>query len=463
MPTDVSGTINIIAEVVGNSSSPVTGTGNSSLGKPKKEESLLKTLQGVLKSSQKMVAILGIGGLLASSKIISGTMGSIMRIFGTFMDMIIGPIAPLLVRGLVILATVVMWIRKLITGESAWSDAWAGLKQWWIDTWNEKGGLWGIFTEGLQNVTGAVLIAALFASIVATPMAGMWVMRQFIGTGTFILKKALKGALGLGKFLVKAPFKLLKWVSFGVKQGFKFAAWTSRGLLNIAPKFVPLAKTAAQKLITLAAYTGRALFNLLPAVAQRPLLYAASLLNKMFTKAAIFTKSIIRNMVGFAKWGASAAKVVAGWSWTAIMFGGSAVKIGAVKLIGMLGLTGLFSAAGSALLGIGAALAIPALLGILIVGVGVGTWFLADLLFKRAFGYSRKEAWSLMDRVDLDQSLAPEVYVPLSKDRMEGMSLWERFVEIMGQNQFSQNIGEYTAGEYLKNNGMPPDPAADGP
>ena len=68
-----------------------------------------------------------------------------------------------------------------------------------------------------------------------------------------------------------------------------------------------------------------------------------------------------------------------------------------------------------------------------------------------------------MDRVDLDQSLAPEVYVPLSKDRMEGMSLWERFVEIMGQNQFSQNIGEYTAGEYLKNNGMPPDPAADGP
>ena len=42
MPTDVSGTINIIAEVVGNSSSPVTGTGNSSLGKPKKEESLHK-------------------------------------------------------------------------------------------------------------------------------------------------------------------------------------------------------------------------------------------------------------------------------------------------------------------------------------------------------------------------------------------------------------------------------------
>ena len=47
------------------------------------------------------------------------------------MDVIIGPIAPLLVRGLVILATVVMWVRKLLTGGAAWSDAWAGLKNWW--------------------------------------------------------------------------------------------------------------------------------------------------------------------------------------------------------------------------------------------------------------------------------------------------------------------------------------------
>ena len=64
MPTDVSGTINIIAEVVGNSSSPITGTGSSSMGKPSKDqEDNQNWIKDIWKSSRKMMAILGIGGL----------------------------------------------------------------------------------------------------------------------------------------------------------------------------------------------------------------------------------------------------------------------------------------------------------------------------------------------------------------------------------------------------------------
>ena len=419
MPTDVSGTINIIAEVVGNSSSPITGTGSSSMGKPSKDqEDNQNWIKDIWKSSRKMMAILGIGGLLASSKIISGTMQSIMRIFGTFMDVIIGPIAPLLVRGLVILSTVVMWVRKLITGEAAWSDAWAGLKQWWIDTWNEKGGLWGIFKEGLKNVTGVALISALFASIVATPMAGAWVMKQFFGAGMFLAKSLVKGALGLGRFLVKAPFKLLSWVATGVRQGFRFASWAGKGLFNIIPQFT--------------AYTGRALWNMLPTVAQRPLLAASALLGKMFSKAAIFTKSILRNMLGFAKWGASAVKVVAGWAWSTIMFGAGGIKTAArwttLKILGYLGLTQLFATAGGYLLGIGAAL-VPALLGILIVGGAVGAVVLAKMLLEAVYGKSTADIGATMNYATANPEWAVEHGVYPGRDvAMEGLSGWRQFL-----------------------------------
>ena len=434
MPTDVSGTINIIAEVVGNSSSPVTGTGNSSLGKPKKEKGILALLKDVSKSASKMAAILGIGGLLASSKIISGTMGSIMRIFGTFMDVIIGPIAPLLVRGLVILATVVMWIRKLITGESAWSDAWAGLKQWWIDTWNEKGGLWGIFTEGLKNITGVALIAALFASIVATPMAGVWVMKQFFGVGKFLTKSLLKGALGLAKFLIKAPFKLVKFAATVVSQGFTFAKYAAKGLFNIIPQF--------------AAYAGRALWNMLPAVVQRPLLAASALLGKMFTKAAIFTKSILHGLVGFAKWGVSAAKVVAGWAWSTIMFGAGGIKTAAkwttLKILGYLGLTQLFTTAGAYLLGVGAAM-LPALLGILIVGGAITAVILAKMLIEAAYGKSIKDIGDTMDYASQNPDWAAEnnVYVPPDKTN-SGIMGWLSMLAEAVSSQATGGIPGYT-------------------
>lgn len=399
MPTDVSGTINIIAEVVGNNSSAVTGTGNSTLGKPKKEKGILALLKDVSKSASKMAAILGIGGLLASSKIISGTMSSIMRIFGTFMDIIIGPIAPLLVRGLVILATVVMWIRKLLTGESAWSDAWAGLKQWWIDTWNEKGGLWGIFTEGLKNITGVALIAALFASIVATPMAGVWVMKQFFGVGKFLTKSILKGALGLLKFTATAPFKAAKFV-------------------------------------------GKGLFNLLPSIIKRPLLAAKALLGKMFTKTGVFLKSTMQKALGLLKWGASAATAAGKWAWSALMFGGTGAKKALIwsgaKILGMMGLTGLFSAAGGALLGVGAALLIPALLGIIIVGATVTTYFLADYLMKKAFGVGLFEA-SDAAAAAREESLGPNPenvtsYVAATTlgPGKGKRSFWEWFIEAVG-------------------------------
>jgi hypothetical protein len=246
-------------------------------------------------------------------------------------------------------------------------------------------------------------------------MAGAWVMKQFFGAGTFILKKAIKGALGLGKFLVKAPFKIIKWLATGVSQGFKFAKYAGTGLFNIIPKFVR--------------YAGTGLWNVLPKVVQRPLLAASALLGKMFTKAAIFTKSILRNMMGFAKWGASAAKVVAGWTWTAIMFGAGGVKTAAkwttLKLLGYMGLTNLFSAAGAYLLGIGAAM-IPALLGILIVGAGIGAVALAKMLIEAAYGKSIGDTFDLMDYAANNPEWAKEqgIFVPLGSGEQEEKPWW---------------------------------------
>jgi hypothetical protein len=387
MPTDVSGTINIIAEVVGNSSSPIAGTGSSTTGKPKKDqEDNQNWIKDIWKSSKKMVALLGIGGLLASSKIVSSTMGSIMRIFGTFMDIIIGPIAPLLVRGLVILATVVMWIRKLLTGEAAWSDAWAGLKQWWIDTWEEKGGLWGIIQEGLKNTAGVALIAALFASIVATPMAGAWVMKQFFGVGKFLTKKLLKGALGLAKFIIKAPFKLMKFVATGVRQAFRLTRYVATGLWNVIPKFT---RYVGQSL--------RSMMGMLPMFVKRPFLAAATLIGKMFAKGAVFTKALLRGALGLVSWGVNAFIAAGRFSWNALMLGSGFVKLGVIRLFSMLGLTAMFSAAGAALGGF-AALALPfALLGLLIIGVGVTAYWLSEQLWKRAFNETFGQT---LDKVD---------------------------------------------------------------
>tara|TARA_R100000008_G_scaffold73838_1_gene52401 strand:+ start:710 stop:1981 length:1272 start_codon:yes stop_codon:yes gene_type:complete len=366
MPTDVSGTINIIAEVVGNSSSPIAGTGSSTTGKPSKEQQENQNwIKDIWKSSRKMLALLGIGGLLASSKIISSTMGSIMRIFGTFMDIIIAPIAPLLVRGLVILATVVMWVRKLLTGEGAWSDAWAGLKNWFIDTWNEKGGLWGVLKEGLANITGVALIAALFASIVATPLAGWWVMKQFFGAGKFLTKLLLKGALGLIKFAVTTPFKILKW-------------------------------------------TGSKLWNNLPMFAKRPFLKASALMGKMFAKGAIFTKALLRSAFGLVSWGISAAARAGKWSWNALMLGGSFVKIGAVRLMGMLGLTAMFSAAGAALGGFATAALPFALLGLIVIGAGISAAILFDMIWRRVFDRSFGDTLRLVDYAHQNPDFAEE-------------------------------------------------------
>jgi hypothetical protein len=413
MPTDVSGTINIIAEVVGNSSSPVAGTGSSTTGKPKKDQQDNQNwIKDIWKSSQKMVALLGIGGLLASSKIVSSTMGSIMRIFGTFMDIIIGPIAPLLIRGLVILATVVMWIRKLLTGEAAWSDAWAGLKQWWQTTWEEKGGLWGIIKEGLANTAGVVLIAALFGSVVATPIAGAWVMNQFFGKGWFLLKSLVKGAIGLGKFLFQAPFKFIKFVSTVVSTGFQFAKYIAQGG-SIAPSiWLPQLKayvgSGVRRILTVAKYKGLALFNKLPPAVQRPLLAASALLGKMFAKAAIFTKAMLRRGLGLLSWAWKGAMAAGRFTWSALIFGGQAIKWTTLQLLQMLGLKGLFSAVGTALLGVGAALLVPALIGLLIIGAGIGVAVLADMLFKKAFGTGWAGGFAIMNRAMGDPAFAAE-------------------------------------------------------
>jgi hypothetical protein len=388
MPTDVSGTINIIAEVVGNSTSPVAGTGSVTQGQDKKDQKENKGwIKDLWKSSKKMMAILGIGGLLASSKIISGTMGAIMRIFGTFMDILIMPIVPLLVRGLVILATVVMWVRKLLTGGAAWSDAWAGLKNWWTTTWDEKGGLWGIIKEALLTVTGAALIGALFLSIVAGPMAGAWLMKQFIGSGTFITKHAMRKALGLLKFSVTAPFRIAKWA-------------------------------------------GTNLWRAMPMLAKRPFITAASLVKKLFAKGAIFAKDVLRRAIGLISWGLQAGKAALRMGLSAVLWGGQVAKVGIGWLMTKLGLGGLFGGVGAAL----GALWLPALIGLLIIGAAVSAWFVWKYIVEKVFGRSLESGLAVMNRAWDDPAFAEEagVYRPPILDNASGFNAFQYYVQGAG-------------------------------
>ena len=140
MPTDVSGTISIIAEVIGNTNSPVAGTGSVVPSEDKKKnDANSKGILDMAVSVRKMIKLAGIGGILSQSKILSTSLGTIVRLFGTLVDIFIMPIAPLLVRGLVIFGKVVRWFSTLFDHGPIehMKILWGGLVDWVKYSWKK--------------------------------------------------------------------------------------------------------------------------------------------------------------------------------------------------------------------------------------------------------------------------------------------------------------------------------------
>jgi hypothetical protein len=245
----VEGTIKIIAEVVGNAKSPAAGTGSLDQGDDKDNEKQKRHILGIEMSMKNLTKIMGVAGILSQSKIMSSSLTTIMRLFGAFIDIILAPLAPFLVRGLVILGKVIKFIQAFLQNPwQALKDAWTGLVRWFHTTWDEQGGFWGVLKEAAASVTGLILITTMFGAMTGL-ISPKWFLGKIFATGKLITKSALKAALGLAKFVAwSAPkFILTKsWLAlkmFG--QGVLFSAGKLKALFGLARTFVGPAINAA--------------------------------------------------------------------------------------------------------------------------------------------------------------------------------------------------------------------------
>ena len=107
MPTDVSGTIHIIAEVMGAGSQQPGAAGQivpaANADDDNKKWAWLKTIGSNMKTIAKIV---GVAGILTQSKILTQTFSAMARIIGALVDVILAPLMPLFIRGLNVLSKV---------------------------------------------------------------------------------------------------------------------------------------------------------------------------------------------------------------------------------------------------------------------------------------------------------------------------------------------------------------------
>lgn len=295
MPSDVSGTIHIIAEVMGAGSQQPGAAGqavpaaNATDGN--KKWGWLNTVGQNLKTISKIV---GIAGILTQSKILSQTFSAMSRIFGALVDTILAPLMPLFIRGLNVLAKVVGFVQAFMNSPTqALKDAWVGLVDWFKITWEEKGGFWGVIKEGTLNITGAILVTTLFGTVTGL-FSPLWVAGKILGLGVLIPKQTLRAALGLARFgieLVTSP------------------------------------KTAARSLFKWATLTPGAFFK------------------RLFTKAHLFTSNYVRKALGLGV--QLAATPIGRGAWWTLMFVSKPFVWTARTIAAMFGITFTFAGLGS--------------------------------------------------------------------------------------------------------------------
>lgn len=194
MPADVNGTINIIAEVVGKGQAP-SNAANILEGRTAQEtEKNRRGFLGLALDANKVKLV--IFGLLANSKILGSTLQGVTRIIGLLVDTLLMPFIPLLMAGMGFFASIVSFVLKVSEGD--WSGIWTDLKDWWISTWEDDGGIVGIIKAVVVGATGTALLTALMATFFMGPRGGVWVLRNTFGLaaeGGYMLSKAFIGKL----------------------------------------------------------------------------------------------------------------------------------------------------------------------------------------------------------------------------------------------------------------------------
>lgn len=275
MPADVSGTINIIAEVVGRGQESPAAAGDILKGKNKRDErkNTLNIL-GMQFEIGKLLKIMGVAGILSQSKLMSGSIKAIFDLLGALMDTIIAPLMPLLMKGLTIFAGIVNAAANMSIPDS-WSDLWQGLLDWFTNLWETEGGLWGIIKATLEGAAGVSLLTALLATMTFGPKTGWWVLSNTFGKGVGFTTAFLSSIFGIGS-----------------KQ-------------SLPTRLMNAGKTAGT-------FVAQAFAS------------STALAKRMFSKAALFTKSKISAAMGLAGKVPYVSKL-GSKAWKAVLFTGQAV------------------------------------------------------------------------------------------------------------------------------------------
>ena len=242
MATDVSGTIHIIAEVMGDANSPVTGTGSRTSAKEKRDRKA--TTIGVLGMEIELKTIikyLAIGGIIANSKIIGTSVSFIFRMIGVISDLMFGPLVRIMLPALKDLFQVFTVMSQLLDGETTWSDVWQGLKVQWALEWS-KGGVSGLIKKAFADLVPMLFLGTFFASWVLGPGAGVFIFKHiFALTGAQFAVNYLGYALGLKKVKLSSVRKGNKAARAGrwLRQGFLNAG---RMVLSFLPRTAIMSK-----------------------------------------------------------------------------------------------------------------------------------------------------------------------------------------------------------------------------
>jgi hypothetical protein len=263
MATDVSGTIHIIAEVMGDAKSPTVEPGQgSAVGPDKRISKTAKSLSIMGVQLRKIIKLMTVGGLLKLSQNISNSLNGIFKMVGALVDLFFIPFAPVFVRALDSLYPILGYLALLSVGEKNIGDIWGDLGKWWSNQVEEEGGVWGAIRKLILDVSSVAVLGALL--VFADPTGVGWKATKFLTrilfkgaafTATFILDafglrpktplrrrnlKAVKARRAISRFAVNVTtllksgdFKGLLWR--GALTG---RAWISKAFgfaINLVP------------------------------------------------------------------------------------------------------------------------------------------------------------------------------------------------------------------------------------
>jgi hypothetical protein len=352
MPTDVNGTINIIAEVVGKGQAP-SNDANVLAGRTSKETENNRRGFLELAGDAKKIKLVMLG-LLANSKIFGTTLQNTARMIGMLVDVLLMPFIPIFMEGMGFFASIVSFVVKVSKGD--WSGIWTDLKDWWTTNWDEGGGLVGIIKAVLAGASGVAALTALVAAFVVGPRAGLWVLQN-----TFL--KAITGGYMLGRSFLK---NLLGWS--------KKAATGAPGVIST------VAKTVGNALLGASGLVAKLFKKITPVWTKNALMGAWGLLKVATLKLGTVASNLVGGLWKSRLFGVARIGLAAGASWIGSLFAATGIG-GALGLIGPVALFAL------------------AVVGLMVTGA----WVL-NALFNKVFGMGIKEAFEeyLMPAIEVE-------------------------------------------------------------